>query len=123
MLRESSIPRNLKESIALVVSKANSCQYCTQVHGLTLKMIGFDDKKIEDLTNNYSNQSEKDKAIFDFAIKITKESYKITKKDHDNLKSKYGLTDNQILEIVSVVGYFNLINRLVDSLGAELEKF
>ena len=32
LLRESSIPRVLKESIAVVVSNANSCNYCIQAH-------------------------------------------------------------------------------------------
>ena len=32
LLRESTIPRILKESIAVIVSNANSCKYCTQAH-------------------------------------------------------------------------------------------
>ena len=38
LLRESSIPRLLKESIAVVVSNANSCEYCTQAHGMLLQL-------------------------------------------------------------------------------------
>ena len=45
LLRESSIPRTLKESIAVVVSNANSCNYCTQAHSMLLQLMGFDKEK------------------------------------------------------------------------------
>ena len=45
LLRESSIPRILKESIALVVSNANSCEYCTKAHGMLLQLMGFTEEK------------------------------------------------------------------------------
>ena len=41
LIRESSIPRVLKESIAVVVSNANSCKYCTQAHGMLLQLMGL----------------------------------------------------------------------------------
>jgi len=122
MLRESSISRSLKESIALVVSKNNSCSYCVGAHNMALKALGFDTKKIEGLNQNYQSSgiSDKEKAILDFALKITNESYKIYEKDHENLK-KYGLTEQQILEIITVASAFNFVNRFVDALGTELE--
>jgi len=52
ILRESSIPRSLKESIALVVSKNNSCSYCVGAHNMMLNAIGYDSKKIEGLNLN-----------------------------------------------------------------------
>jgi len=121
MLRESSIPRSLKEAIALV-SKNNSCSYCVGAHTMALKAVGFDSKKIEGLNQDYKSSgiSDKEKAILDFALKITNESYKIYEKDHENLK-KYGLTEQQILEIITVASAFNFVNRFVDALGTELE--
>ena len=62
LLRESSIPRTLKESIAVIVSNANSCKYCTQAHSMLLQLMGFDDDKINDLKNNFENFSDKEKA-------------------------------------------------------------
>jgi len=56
----------------------------------------------------------------DFALKITNESYKIYEKDHENLK-KYGLTEQQILEVISVASLHNFVNRFVDALGTDLE--
>ncbi len=123
MLRDSSIPRHLKEVIAIAVSKNNACKYCVGAHSMMLKAIGFDSKKIEELNIDYqsSSLSEKDKAILDLALKVSNESYKILEKDHENLRTKYGMTDQQILEVITIASLFNFINRFVDALGVELE--
>jgi len=122
MLRDSSIDTPLKETIALVVSKNNACSYCVGAHNMMLKAIGFDSKKIEELNKDYqsSSLSEKEKAVLDLSLKVTNESYKITEKDHENLK-KHGMTEQQILEVISVACLFNFINRFVDALGTDLE--
>jgi len=123
MLRDSSIPRHLKEVIAIAVSKNNACKYCVGAHSMMLKAIGFDSKKIEELNIDYqsSSFSEKDKAILDLALKVSNESYKILEKDYENLRTKHGMTDQQILEVITIASLFNFINRFVDALGVELE--
>jgi len=123
MLRDSSIPRHLKEVIAIAVSKNNACKYCVGAHSMMLKAIGFDSKKIEELNIDYqsSSLSEKEKAVLDLALKVLNESYKILEKDHENLRTKYGMTDQQILEVITIASFFNFINRFVDALGVELE--
>ena len=82
LLRESSIPRTLKESIAVVVSNANSCNYCTHAHSMLLQLMGFDDEKINDLKNNFENFPEKEKAVLDYALKINNSANKTTSDDH-----------------------------------------
>ncbi len=42
MLRDSSIDRPLKETIALFFSKNNACSYFFGAHNMMLKAIGFD---------------------------------------------------------------------------------
>ena len=122
MLRESSIPRSLKEAIALVVSKNNSCGHCVDAHNLMLTVIGYDSKKLEGLNQDYksSSHSEKEKAVFDFALKLSNESYKIIEEDHQILK-KHGFTEQQILEIITVASLLNFINRFADALGIQFE--
>ena len=123
MLRDSSIPRSLKEAIAFIVSKNNSCKYCIGAHNMMLEAIGYDAKKIEELNSDYqsSSLSEKEKTVLDLAVKISNESYKITEKDHEILKTKHGMTDQQILEVITIASAFNFINRLADATGAEFE--
>ena len=120
LLRESSIPRILKESIAVVVSNANSCNYCTHAHSMLLQLMGFDDEKINDLKNNFENFPEKEKAVLDYALKINNSANKTTSDDHKIL-TNLGYDDKQIVEITSVVAAFNWANIIADALGTEME--
>jgi len=120
LLRESSIPRILKESIAVVVSNANSCEYCTQAHAMLLQLMGFTDEKITDLINNFEGFSDKEKAALNYALKINDSANKTTLDDHKILKN-YGYDDKQIVEITSVVAAFNWANIIADALGTETE--
>jgi uncharacterized peroxidase-related enzyme len=120
LLRESSIPRLLKESIAVVVSNANSCKYCTQAHGMLLQLMGFTDEKITDLKNNFESFSDKEKAALNFALKINDAANKTTIEDHKILHD-FGYDDKQIVEITSVVAAFNWANIIADALGTKME--
>ena len=120
LLRESSIPRLLKESIAVVVSNANSCEYCTQAHGMLLQLMGFTNEKITDLKNNFEGFSDKEKAALNFALKINKSANKTTIDDHKILHD-FGYDDKQIVEITSVVAAFNWANLIADALGTDME--
>ena len=121
LLRESSIPRTLKESIAVVVSNANSCNYCTQAHSMLLQLMGFDEEKINNLKNNFDNFPEKEKAVLDYALKINNSANKTTIDDH-RILNKLGYDDKQIVEITSVVAAFNWANIIADALGTEMEE-
>ena len=121
LLRESSIPRTLKESIAVVVSNANSCNYCTQAHSMLLQLMGFDEEKINDLKNNFDNFPEKEKAVLDYALKINNSANETTSNDHKILH-ELGYDDKQIVEITSVVAAFNWANIIADALGTEMEE-
>lgn len=120
LLRESSISRTLKESIAVVVSNTNSCNYCTQAHSMLLQLMGFDDDKINDLKNNFENFPEKEKTALNYALKINNSANKTTADDHKILH-ELGYDDKQIVEITSVVAAFNWANIIADALGTDME--
>ena len=120
LLRESSIPRILKESIALVVSNANSCEYCTKAHGMLLQLMGFTEEKINDLKGSFESFSDKEKSALNYALKINDPENKITSDDHKILKD-FGYDDKQVVEITAVVAAFNWANVIADALGTEIE--
>jgi len=60
------------------------------------------------------------RAIVDFAIKLTKTPLNARREDLDPLR-EHGLSDEDIFMLVHVIGYFNHINRVADSLGVDLE--
>ena len=56
----------------------------------------------------------------DFALKLTRTPEASSREDLQALREQ-GLSDEDILILVHVVGYFNHINRIADALGVDLE--
>src|SRR3989338_9306379 len=46
VMMQGSLSRKVKESIALLVSKDNSCAYCVAAHTAALRTIGTTDKEL-----------------------------------------------------------------------------
>ncbi|MCH7948003.1 MAG: peroxidase [candidate division Zixibacteria bacterium] len=67
--------------------------------------------------------SDLDKAILNYAAKLTREPASISETDVSDFRAKHAeLTDHMLHDIVQVVSYFNYVNRLADGLGVELEE-
>ena len=58
--------------------------------------------------------------MLDYVVKLTKEPWKMVKADVQFLRDA-GFSDEGILDIVQVAGYYAYANRLADGLGVELE--
>ena len=58
--------------------------------------------------------------MLDYVVKLTKEPWKMEKDDVQSLRNA-GFSDEGILDIVQVSGYYAYVNRLIDGLGVELE--
>jgi len=65
---------------------------------------------------------ETDRALCEFAAKLTHHQKQMTPEDLDALRA-HGLDDQAIHDAVQVIGYFNYITRVADSLGVEAETF
>jgi uncharacterized peroxidase-related enzyme len=64
--------------------------------------------------------STADRAMLDYATKVTKDATRITPKDHEGLRS-VGFDDRGILQITLIASWFNYINRVADALGVGRE--
>ena len=67
-----------------------------------------------------TNLSESDKALCNWAEKLTKTPGEMSKSDITILEEA-GLSQDAISDAAQVVGYFNYINRIADGLGVDLE--
>ncbi len=123
LLKETRLPYYIKEAIALLISRENSCKMCVDVHKNIAKMLGLSEEQIGEILKGVEsmNTDQKNKELLNFCILASKkENYKITKEKIDTLK-KLGWSDQEILEAVAITGYFNYINTLsnVFDLGGE----
>jgi len=119
LLDETTLSYDIKEAIALLISKENGCKMCVDVHKSIAKMLGLSDEKIEKILKGIDaiNSEQKDKALLNFCIRAAKkDNYKVLKEDIDALK-QIGWSDVQILEAVAITGYFNYINTLSNVFG------
>jgi uncharacterized peroxidase-related enzyme len=61
-----------------------------------------------------------DKAMVDFALKLTREPAKVKREDIEFLQ-QYGFAEEQVVDIVLITCTFNFMDRLADGLGIELD--
>lgn len=88
----------------------------------------MDDDEADTLVNMLARNwreaalSDEDRALCAFAAKLTREQYKMLPKDLDELRS-HGFSDRAIHDAAQIIGYFNYITRVADSLGVTPEDF
>ena len=61
-------------------------------------------------------------AMLDYAIKLTLSPSSMREEDVEILR-RNGFTDEQIVDAVHCIGYFNFIKRVLDGLGVDPEPF
>ncbi|KAF4965513.1 hypothetical protein FSARC_6693 [Fusarium sarcochroum] len=116
-----------REIVAVVVSHTNGCGFCQthHTHGLTnalgndkaaklrAKKIALDWHLVRDL-------NEKHKALAAFSELLASKPREVGKQQLNDLK-EVGYEEEQIVEIIEVVGWFSHSNRLMIALGVEID--
>ncbi len=64
--------------------------------------------------------SSADRAMLDYAVKLTEAPATISRGDVDQLRSA-GFDDRAIHDICAITAYFAFVNRIADGLGVEME--
>jgi len=119
LLSQTELEYETKEMIAILVSLENGCSMCVGEHERIAGVLGIAEEKINMAKQGLDalDSPEEKKSLLRFCVKSAKESYKTTNEDIDALK-EMGYSDSQLLEAVAIVGYFNYINTIVNSMGS-----
>jgi len=112
IMDDAPVDKLLKWKVAYRISEINKCEFCVSVSKMQLKNFGVSDEEISQLDNV---SDEKEKIAIKYAEASTEHAYNIDPETLSEMKKHF--TDDQIVEITSVVGLFNFINRFNDSLG------
>lgn len=117
MLADSGLSKLEREMIAVVVSSVNKCFYCLTAHGAAVRELSGDPALGEMMVMNYrvADLDARQRAMLDFAEKVTKESYTVEESDRQGLRD-VGFSDRDIFDIASVVGFFNMTNRVASAI-------
>ena len=117
MLGESNITPLEREMIAVVVSSINRCYYCLIAHGNSVRKLSKNPELGEQMAINYrlADLKPNQRAMMDFAVKMTEESYKIEENDRQTLRDN-GYSDQDIWDIASIASFFNMSNRMASAI-------
>jgi uncharacterized peroxidase-related enzyme len=116
MLAPSGLSKLEREMIAVAVSSQNKCYYCLVAHGAAVRQLSGDPALGELMAMNYrtARLSPRERAMLDFAVKMTTDSWKIEEADREALRH-VGFSDRDIWDIAAVAGFFNMTNRVASA--------
>ncbi len=104
-----------REMIVVATSARNQCQYCVIAHGAILRIRAKNPYLADQLATNYrkADISERQKAMLDFAIKVSWHAEEVDEQDY-RLLNEHGFDDEDIWDIGAISAFFGLSNRLVN---------
>ncbi|GAV23255.1 carboxymuconolactone decarboxylase family protein [Carboxydothermus pertinax] len=122
VMMQGELNRELKEMVAVVVSRANGCNYCVRAHSAALKMLGIPKETIIQIIENIddANIPAELKKVLTFAVKATREPNNISEAELNEIKA-LGYSDAQIVELLSVVDLYTSFNKFLDTLQVEID--
>jgi uncharacterized peroxidase-related enzyme len=118
-LGKSSIDKAMQERIALAVAEGNGCQYCVSAHTAIGRGAGLSNEEMA-LNRQGSSADAKAAAVVAFAKALNTNLGEITGAEFDAAR-KAGLTDAEVVEIISVVALNVFTNILGKATRVEID--
>lgn len=118
MLAKGGLTRLEREMIAVAVSAINRCWYCLVAHGAAVRVMSQSPELGEALAldHRYAKLSPRERALVDFARKLTTESGSAGEADRAALRAQ-GLSDSDIWDAAEIAAFFNMSNRMASAVG------
>ncbi len=122
VMMQGVLSSKVKQTIAVLVSKDNSCNYCVAAHTAALKSIGTTDDEIRRIEQDVAQAdfNPKEKALIALARKANLEPLKISDAEFDSLRQA-GASDTEIVEALGVMEIFTSFNKFLDALQVEID--
>jgi uncharacterized peroxidase-related enzyme len=115
LLRESGLTKGDKEMIIVATSGANHCLYCVVAHGALLRIYEKNPLLADQVAVNplKADITPRQRAMLDFAMKVTLESHRIADADFAALRA-HGFSDDDAWDIAAIAALFALSNRMAN---------
>ncbi|NTW75710.1 MAG: hypothetical protein HGB34_02300 [Candidatus Moranbacteria bacterium] len=108
----------LKWKIGYLVSESLKCEFCVSVTKQMLLKLGADEQTIE-CVKDLSCDSETEREIFEIVRDVTEDGDVDQHQIFEKLLGK--LSPAELVEVASVIGFFNYVNRFNNLLAVEPE--
>ncbi len=119
ILDQGNIAIETKEAIATRVSKVNGCHFCLLIHKGNLEKLGISAQEMDAIERG-EVENPKLNFILRFVSLATREPEKLTDSDFEQLK-EFGHTEEDILEILSVMEMYTGYNKIIVALDLQPE--
>ena len=118
MERESGLSKAEREMIVVATSGLNQCIYCVVAHGAILRIREKNQLNADQVATNYQKAdiSDRQKAMLDFAVKVSQKSYEVCENDIKALLHQ-GFSEEDVWDIGSISALFALSNRIANMAG------
>ena len=116
---DGALDRRHKEMLSAFVSAQNQCAYCIDSHGFQFRVQGGSPEALEAVMACHLESeaiTPPQRALLDFARKITQNSQTIARADIEALRVA-GWSDLQIAETIHLTALFASFNRVVNAFG------
>ncbi|ABQ27509.1 carboxymuconolactone decarboxylase family protein [Geotalea uraniireducens] len=122
VMAEGSLSQKTKQTIAVLVSRDNSCAYCVAAHTGALRSLGVSESEIKTIEEDLEKAdfSGKEQALIAFARKANFSPLRISDEEFAALR-RTGATDAEIIEALGVMELFTSFNKFLDSLQVEID--
>jgi uncharacterized peroxidase-related enzyme len=117
-----SLSRQLKEAIAVLVSKDNGCDYCVAAHETALRAVGVAPEEIRKIEADLEKSAftPKEQALIELARQANRAPLRMTDELFQTVRS-HGASDAEIVEALGVMEIFTSFNKFLDSLQVEID--
>ena len=122
MENHGSLTSEFKRLIAFISSNTTGCRYC-QAHTIrAAERYGASKERLENIWNFEQSDcfSDQEKVALKFTREASKVPVATTKELEEELKQHW--SENDIIEIMSVIALFGYLNRWNDVMGTSLEE-
>lgn len=115
MEKPGNLTKAEREMIVVATSNLNQCQYCVVAHGAILRIRAKDPFIADQVAVNYrkADITDRQKAMLDFAVRVSTEAQKVSESDFATLKS-HGFIEEDVWDIAAISAFFGLSNRLAN---------
>ncbi|KVQ84973.1 alkylhydroperoxidase [Burkholderia multivorans] len=115
MDKPGNLTKAEREMIVVATSSANECQYCVIAHGAILRVRAKDPLIADQIATNYRKAgiTPRQKAMLDFAMKVSQAAQQVGEADFDTLKS-HGFTEEDAWDIAAISAFFGMSNRIAN---------
>ncbi|MBN3744199.1 peroxidase-related enzyme [Burkholderia sp. Se-20373] len=115
MDKPGNLSKAEREMIVVATSAVNQCQYCVIAHGAILRIRAKDPLIADQVAANYrkADITARQKAMLDFAMKVSQAAHLVGETDFDTLKS-HGFIEEDVWDIMAISAFFGMSNRIAN---------